>query len=57
MVRRQGADVGKVPQLKAYVLYSGSSWHFVLTKHQCDSPTAVVQMPRVWLALGGWLFG
>lgn len=55
MVRRQAADVGKVPQLKAYILHSGSCWHFVLTEHQRDSTAGVVQMPRVWLALGGWL--
>lgn len=55
MVRRQAADVWKVPQLKAYTLNSGSSRHFVLTEHQRDSPAAVVQMPGVWLALGGWL--
>lgn len=52
----QTSGVRKIPQLKADILHSCSWWYFVSVENKCYAATAVVQMPTVWLALGGCLW-
>lgn len=51
----QASCVWKIPQLIANVLNCCSWWYFVSVEDECYAATAVVQMPGVWLALGGCL--
>lgn len=53
MVLCQASGVREIPQLIADVLHGCSWWYFVSVEDKCYAATAVIQMPAVWLALGG----
>lgn len=56
MVFCQASGVRKIPQLRADTLHCCSCWYFLPVEDECYAGTAVVQMPTVWLALGGHLW-